>query len=102
MTTAKTTAITAINAATAVGDSENPADGTVEKALADFNEAISACKTQKETDEQALADAKAEAKTELGNYKKDVEFADANARAAEVARGEEVIDDASTIKGVSN
>jgi len=100
VTTAKTTAITAINAATAVGDSENPADGTVEKALADFNEAISACKTQKETDEQALADAKAEAKTELGNYKKDVEFADANARAAEVARGEEVIDDASTIKGV--
>ena len=64
VTTAKTTAITAINAATAVGDSENPADGTVEKALADFNEAISACKTQKETDEQALADAKAEAKKE--------------------------------------
>ena len=37
-------------------------------------------------DAKALADAKAEAKTELGNYKKDVEFADANQERCRICR----------------
>jgi uncharacterized repeat protein (TIGR02543 family) len=100
VTAAKTTAEAAIKAATAIGDSENQAPGTVAKALVDFSTAINALKTQKEADAQALAEAKTTAKSELGNYKYDVVFADGDAYAAEVSRGKEVIDDASTVKGV--